>query len=289
MKPIKLADGVEKGFDQIMQCLRSSSVVEMFETYNLLHKQQKGLPYFTYFGLNFKEDSVVSIKVYFHWFSQLDKEELEKFLPFSDHILEYYPYHAQSDFCNPNYTGCAFEVKFKDGQDEVIGFYLRLKACEETFKALGRPKSLPDWMEIKLNPAINFEYSNEEVLLKKYYYFDEPETNKYFADRFELPFLNKAHLIEFAESDSFCKINTMYGNDLFDLATEVNRFGKNENELIQKLNDKYGLINAVYGFYERQDIKSVYFFDKQLNLNPVQSRLDIGNIFYVDTMSKVLA
>jgi|GEM_PF-6110077 len=288
MKPIVLTEAPENGFNEVLDRLRSNIVVQMFEKYNLLHDQPKGLPYFSYFGLNFKEEEVVSIKVYFHWFSRLNRDELEKFLPFSDHILAYYPYYAQSNECDPSHTGCAFEVKFKANQDEVVGFYLRLKASDETFEMLGRPESLPDWIHLKMNPAINFEYSSKEVLLKKYYYFDEPETNRYFAKRFELPFVNRAHLVEFAESDSFCKINTMFGNDMFDVANEVNRFGKKENELIQKLNEKFGLVNSVYGFYEGQDMKAVYFFDKDSELNPAHPRSEVYSAFHVDTMSKVL-
>lgn len=244
----------------IENCFKHPLLRQTNDNYRKVWQKKDGYPYFNYFGVNFDERGVVSVKFYFHVFRYIEPNEAALFLPTLDDFEKYYHLYQESKGQTLDSSGCAFELKFlRDGDEPVKGFHFRLLPNAESYKLIGLPKRIPltdfqNW----LRPGINYEYRGKEVLRKTYYYFTQEEHKAYFAKRFGLEFLIKAALIEYSESQGFCKINTWYGTDL-SMAKVGNILSEDQILEVDRLCNKYGFNVKAYGYYEGLSVKAVYF------------------------------
>lgn len=259
----------------------NSLIRRAYDSYHALWRKDSRLPYLNYIGINFDRKKINSFKIYFHVYSKLTEEEVNKFLPTSSDFFKYYPYKLKSDGGGALHTGVAFTFKFFHHHDTpVVGFHFQLNPTPEVQKWIGPPRKIPwDISASNVVTAINLEYSGNQTTVKRYYYFHEDYYKKYFADRFGFNFLIQAPYIEYAEADQFSKIN-VWGfppeqRHLFDTFLPWQR------QIIEELCNQYGLKNTVFGFYEHSDIRATYFL-------PVNSHnLLYPSVPYRDTLGMI--
>lgn len=246
--------------------LKHPIVKKYYDTYNVVWKKHPDFPYLTYFGINFDCERIVSVKFYFHFFQELTDEEVSLFLPTTQDFNFYKSHFEISKLKSEEYTGCAMEVKFQGSLQPVFGFHFRLKPINESFELIGYPKNLPhELIDLTQRPGINFEYSEKQILMKKYFYFNNDDSKKYFAERFNYKFLKSAKLLEYSESEFFSKLNVWFGKDY--QGTEHLLYSDAQQSLINQLCQKYKVQNNAFGYYENSDVKAAYFFSTLGNSN----------------------
>ena len=72
-----------------------------------------------------------------------------------------------------------------------------------------------------------------------------------------------------------------------EIPTKAHTFSAADRLVISHLNKRYGLINLGYGFYENHEVKSIYFFDGESNINPIYAAVS-GKTFNVPTLNKLI-
>ena len=230
-------------------------VLNFLNSYNQIRARYNQENNLNYFGINFDEKGIYSVKFYFHVFPILQKEDVELFLPKSNDYFKYI--HLYDGYNN---QGCAFEVKFlRDNNKPTIGFHYRLKAAGVSFQLVGKPKYI-DMTDPQYGPGINFEYNGENTVVKRYYYFKSKSDKEYFAERFNMPMLINTSLIEFSETEVMSKINIWFGTDKSHLIKKLNLFTELEIQYIDQISKQYGLNFQACGCYENTNMKAAYFF-----------------------------
>lgn len=247
----------------ILELEKYFSHPKVLETYlNYKKLVSSDSPELNYFGINFDQNGIVSVKFYFAFFKKLEKSDVEKFIPDTHDFYRYYHLWDEVKNRSLEHTGCTFEVKFKGDLNPVLGFHYRLKPCPESYNLIGYPEQVPfDVLNLNTRPGINYEYGEKGILRKKYYYFQQPEHLKFISEKFKKPFAEKIALAEYTEADQFCKVNLWR----FDYSKEnMNRpsyFSNLGSKIISQLFEKYGLKNVSDGFYEHDKIIATYFFN----------------------------
>jgi hypothetical protein len=270
----------------IEQCFKNEELKRTYENYNEVWEKDKRFPYFNYFGINFNSKGIVSVKFYFHVFREITETEAALFLPTTEDFAKYYSYYHESLIQTTEHSGCAFELKFFPNlSDPIKGFHFRMNPTTKVYDLLGYPKLIPYSLdETHLSPGINYEYHPEHKLRKTYYYLNQQKHKIYFAEKFNLPFIKSAKLIEYSESESFSKINAWFGND----PTYYNQSNTLENknkELIDYLCSRYNLEAKFFGFYLNSETKAVYLTRLKYNFS---NNENFANEVYNDTISRFI-
>ena len=244
----------------IEKCLQNKLLNDIYLKYNQITKQNKSFPYLNYFGINYDNKGVYSVKFYFHLFNKLNEEQVALFLPTTEHYFQYEHLRNYSEIATPQVTGCAFEVKFyKHSSNPVLGFHYKLKPKRESFDLIGNPTNLPETLiDYSYSPAINYEYHKDKTLRKKYFYFFNPSPKQYFSKRFNIPKLTLSSFIEYAESENISKINAIFNKK----SIEKLDFEFKTNKKILAICEKYQLYVKFLGFYESHPIKAYYFYPR---------------------------
>lgn len=267
--------------NNIESIFTSKSVKKLYS----LHKNlvNPAYPEMNYFGINFSNGKVSSVKFYFAFFHRLDIADIAKFLPVTSDFLKYYSLWDESATRNIEHTGCTFELKIKPGKEPTYGFHFRLKPIEESYNVIGYPKLVPfNMLEVNTRPGINFEYCGNETVIKKYYYFNSPQHKEYFANRFNLPHVKNIHLLEYTESAHFSKANFWRFDYTDENRNRPTMFHETDLEIINLFRKKYNLINVSEGYYENEDTVATYFFNT-LN-NEGFTPFDHPENFQIDTL-----
>lgn len=263
-------------------------VNDFYQKYNLISSNYPDYPYLNYFGINFDKEGICSFKIYFHFFHKMKEKEVNLFLPKTEDFFNYYHLHDSSKTKNVEHSGCAMEIKFKGEKEPVIGFHYRLRPTQEAYDLIGFPKQIPfNMLEVGTRPGINYEYSYDgSALRKKYYYFYEQTHKKYFAERFNNPFLEKVNLIEYTESDLFAKLNAWRFDFTDENMNRPNPFNNEAQKIINYLKDNYGLVNISDGYYENKPIRASYYFN--LLKQDTNSPFEIEENRNIDTLKLFL-
>ena len=259
------------------------------ETYkNYLSLSSKKYPNINYIGVNFNnKGDINSVKFYFAFFHKLTKNEIQKFIPHTNDFDRYYHLWDESKKRSLEHTGCTFEIKFKESLIPTIGFHYRLKPIKESYDLIGYPKNIPfNLLDVGTRPGINYEYTLESVLRKKYYYLEKPTHKEYIARMFNKPFAQDASLIEYTEADQISKVNIWRFDYSNDNLNRPNYFNSSEMRIINLIKEKYGLISISDGFYKDDLIKATYFFNT-VN-NTTNNPFDRKENFNIDTIKLFL-
>lgn len=220
-----------------------------------------------YFGLNYLNEEIISVKFYAHVFKHLSKEDVSNFLPCVEDYLNYLPFLLKdidsSGMKNKSLQlGIALELKFKKGHDiPTKGFFFNLQNNKTSINLIGFPIDLPpNFQDNVFALGINFEYDEAKTLVKKYYYFKEQIHLEYFAERFKNPDILHAKFVEYAISETTTKINVIM-NDLSSFkGLSPSFFSPNQQKINSFLKKKYKCDNSiVFGMYENLPIKASYF------------------------------
>jgi hypothetical protein len=246
---------------EIKKYIQHPEVIRTYKNYRKIIKKNKSTE-LNYIGINFDSEGIYSFKFYFAFFTKLTPVEIKKFLPETTDFMKYYHLWEPSNSRSYEHSGCTFEVKFKKDLTPIKGFHYRLKAIKDSYELIGYPENLPyNMLEIHTRPGINYEYSENKFLRKKYYYFNNKEHKKYFAKRFNIPFATRADLIEYTESNAFSKINVWRFDQTEENKNRPNVFNNNALKYINYLKENYGLINISDGYYEKSNIRASYYFN----------------------------
>jgi hypothetical protein len=271
---------IDKTIAEIESCF---SHPELFAFWNLCEDfvKRENTPVFSYLGLNFNNETVVSIKFYVHFFRDLSVEEIDKFLPKNEDYLKFIHLKTRthpSDF-HPTNSGIALELKFVNGQNSPRkGFFYHLKNCNESYDALGITRDL-------INPpdalGINYEYELDKTIFKNYFYYSQKESISSLSKKFGDKLIDDAHIVEFAESNNISKLNLIFVEKEFPRIREkISDFLESEWEVIRILNEKYGFFNTAFGYYFKPStVKSMYFFK-----TPYES----DNALYSNVLSEII-
>jgi hypothetical protein len=273
------------GIDYILSCLRNPIVQQRYVLFKKLKKEQ--YPDMNYVGINFKGNDVVSVKIYFSFFHNLKEEDILKYIPTSADYNRYIHLWRESTIRNLEHSGCAFTIKFKPGKPITYGFHYRITPSKEAYDLIGRPNNIPFKVDdLGTRPGINYEYNNNETVVKRYYYFDKDDHREYFAKRFNNPFALNLHLIEYTESDKFSKA-IFWRMEYADLNFNRPQFFAPEAEkIVKEFRNKYGLINMLDGYYENDNTIATYFFNTVKNEH--QWPFDVPENFQIDTLKLFL-
>lgn len=274
--------------DKVEACFKSKELSDFLSKYERVIAIHNHANPFTYFGINFKDNQVDCVKFYAHALADLSAEEMLEFIPTSSDYMKYHHLKNDEKKISGRNAGVALELKFKMTEKEPhSGFFYHVRNTTESLDELGFPAHLPSELKSDcVGLGVNFEYTNNKPLRKQYYYFNKPENKVFFEKKFGLSLLEEVRLIEYAESDSFAKINA-YGHQLFEIQDKAPTFTTKEKSVIAFFNKKYRLINLGYGFYENKTIKSVYFFDGESNINPGLAAAS-DKSFHVSTLNKLI-
>jgi hypothetical protein len=265
----------------IERFLSHPKVVETYNNFNALVSAD--FPAMNYIGINFDKTGVCSLKFYFAFYQRLTKEEVLKFIPHTADFDKYYHLWDASKKKSLGHTGCTFEIKFKGNLEPVLGFHFRLKPIKESYDLIGYPQHLPVAVgTLGTRPGINYEYSKDDVLRKKYYYLVQEDHKSYIAERFNKPFANNVQFAEYTESDLFSKVNLWRFDYSEENMNRPNYFRDSEQEMIDFFKRKYGLVNISEGYYENDEVKATYFFNTFET--ETFSKFDDPRNFQIDTL-----
>lgn len=237
--------------------------------------------YLNYFGINFLNDNIDSIKFYAHIteYNLTNSNLSDYFLSPADYNSFIIAHKKCYKFEKTN-LGTVIELKFKKNENKSVkGIFYNI---DHNLLIADKNSLLPDdVMKRKVAEGLNFEYG-ENPIKKKYYYFLDEYVKQYFSEIMEKPFFINANLIEYAETSSFSKVIATFGSKAKSVRIENKLFSERENSLIDFLCEKYNLMNRAYGFYINNNIKSVYFFDT----NPGNDHIN-NQGYYVNTLGKI--
>lgn len=223
--------------------------------------EKNNSPTFNYLGLNFDNHDLISIKFYVHFFRDLSENEIVSFLPRSTEFLKFIHLKTETDasFFHPTNSGIALELKYIVGQrNPRKGFFYHLRNGIESYDAIGisRDEFMPNAL------GINYEYEDEKIYFKTYFYFSDKEKFSQLSNRLGISFFEDIHMIEIAKMDQYLKYNLIFLEDEFvSISKKSNHFSVDQWKIIEKLNEKFGLFNTAFGAYlSPSSTKSIYFF-----------------------------
>lgn len=249
---------VDVEIDKIEKCFSSNDLLDFIKKYENLLSTKKSNKYFSTLGINFKNGSVDSVKFYAHILDELADEEILQFIPILSDYKKFLQIKDNGTFEIPKSVGTIFEIKFKLTSDKpTYGFFYLLKNTEDSYNEVGYPAKLPQKViDEGVSLGINFEYNEDKIFFKRYYYYNKLNEKLFFEKKFKIPLLGE--YIEYAEGDNVSKVNT-YSGILNNFWKEDRNFSKKEQKIIKQISDKYNLSIMSYGKYENHSIKSIYF------------------------------
>lgn len=229
-------------------------------------KPKAEYPYQDYIGVNFTDTKIISLKFYFGFYEPITKQLGNLFLDHHKEFNEFINLWTPTKNRTIKNTGFTFSLKIDDKFKVTKGFHFRFPFYKSiNFPETKHFKFIPNDL---INVGINFEYSNDNVLLKHYYYFDKEYNKQRFAVEYNQPFVEGASMIEYTESNNFNKIiawdfkeNIFYKHFLESISKLTI---KTELDLI--FNKKLCYYNrSGNGCYDNNIIKSVYYFNYKTN------------------------
>lgn len=251
--------------DIIEECIKSEEFERFVLNYEHLLKIKHNENYFSYWGLNFNDGNVVSVKFYAHFLGEMSANEVSEFIPSTKDFEKYIQFKSKGTQVSMNNSGIALELKFDliPGKTRT-GFFFHI---DNTHFQLPFTDKLPEYLEKKcVAKGVNYEYDDNSKLFKRYYYFNFNDVKDFFEEKLQTSLLNEANILEFSESDNISKVN-IYGSGIVDIPSKVFDFSDNERSIVQYFNEKFDFVNMGYGLYLNSGIKSVYFFDSEAKIN----------------------
>ncbi len=266
---------VENEIRKIESLFKHERLAQFYANYEKLIANKPHTRNYSYWGVNFKNEEVFSLKFYAHLFDEMTREELMDFIPTTEDFEEYVQLKQSGSELNVNNVGIALELKLEIGSSEIRnGFFYMLKNIPEATKVIGFPDRLPAYLKDKCKSvAVNFEYEGSQKLFKKYYYFKPDDCKGVFEEKFNTKLAEETSLIEYSESETFSKIN-IFSPGVMDGNKKGNNFTSQEVEIITFFNNKYGFINLEYGMYDNHEKKSIYFFSPSADGKPFSTNKD---------------
>ncbi|MBI2968067.1 MAG: hypothetical protein HYY40_09665 [Bacteroidetes bacterium] len=220
--------------------------------------------FINYFGVNYNETDIVSVKLYFSFFERPSENILSEFGINEKHrglIFTNWMPSKRYDFIHQGLTlGLKCYLK---NNEIIINKYIHFRTTEF---ALGFPDEIKLLKEDRNCPGICLEFHEEVTEVKKYYYITSAENKSKIIKNFGIEAIvkhNDISMIEYTESELGRKINLA-----------VNR-ADTVKTILMKENNKYILDLSSY-FFRRYNL---YFFAPGYRISS-----NTKSIYYVPKM-----
>lgn len=234
----------------------------------LLEEGKKDSLFIDYFGVNFNETNLVSVKLYFSFLSCFPSHELlEEFVQDDSMIKLIKEKWKTSKSFNFLHQGLTFGLKcyLKENRIE-INKYVHFRTKEFP---LGFPKEIIlQKEELENYPGVCIEQHTSGPELKKYFYLTSLESRKKIFELFNLSqnklAVEEIEMMEYTESDKENKVNLIIPK-----SEGVKKFLENENNIsILKLSEYFYNKHQLYyygpGLRFNSTTKAIYFLPKEL-------------------------
>lgn len=235
------------------------------EKVKLMLSQGKKDPLFiNYFGVNYNQNNIISIKLYFSFF-KLPSRKFLKMFSFSDSdcdmIEELWVPSSKYEYMHQGLT-LGLKCYLKDN-DLLINNYFH-------FRSPKIQKSNPKFLNLSHedynnNQGVCVEFHGVKRELKQYYYITSEYNKRELLQKLEMPLsdVEKINLIEYTESDLESKVNLIY-----DKSDDIDEyFNQLNNHHIIALNkyffEKYNLYFYCPGIRMNSNIKAIYYVSKE--------------------------
>jgi hypothetical protein len=249
----------------------------------------KDFPSTNYFGVNFSENKLSNLKLYYTFFHTIDMSLAKQFLPSTEEFEKYYPFWEENSEITIQHSGCAFTLKANANLEFSKGFHLRFKLNEKTTPHFTLPKFIElSPVDLQNYQGISFEYSPSGIKKKNYYYISDEKTKLRLSEIGKNTSIQNATLIEYTESENDQKI-ILWDNEIsgHPKKTKLN-FPEKHLEFNALMKNTFNLQNYFDGAYLNRNETASYFYhiEKQNNF-PFDSKLN-RNINTIDYLVKNL-
>lgn len=229
----------------------------------ILNEGEKDSRFINYFGVNYKEKNIVSIKLYFSFFDFLPKKTLS-LLNFDTNSLSYIKrFWTPIDTYRFFHQGLTIALKcyLVNGKIEVQPYF--------HFRSEKLPYTSPKYINLtekdKQNPfGVCIQKHKNETETKHYYYLTDSLSIKKILKQFSLKndFLSKLNMVEYTESSLERKINLIFKTSE-DTRYYLHRI---DNPSINSLNNHFFNTMRLYhfapGIRHNSDIHAIYYIPK---------------------------
>lgn len=228
----------------------------------LLDRGKKDTRFIDYFGVNYDDEKITSVKLYFSFFDEIPYDALD-YIGIDKSVLslieqcwspvEKYEYFHQG-------LTLALKCYVKD-EDIQINPYFHFRSEKLPFIS---PKHIQLTSVDKQNPfGICVEQHSGKVELKNYYYLSDKKSIASIWPIFSEnnSFLDKISLIEYTEGEKTNKINTIFSNSGVTMKYLLGQLKINEFNLF--LYEKHQLYFFAPGLRQNSEIKALYFLPKK--------------------------
>ncbi len=246
-----------------MELLISEHSVQQFIDNALSVPFGQGYPYLSYFGLNYDNDQLINIKIYFAFFRRLLPSEVGLLLPDSTGFYKNYLNWEESQKFDMEHMGCSFSIKM--GMDMKPVYYYHFRTNQQIEMLPGKI-ILTDEELMRNQRTFCVEYKGTDVFNKNYFFIFDHANKKSLLKKMGVSFFENKHnlpyLLEYTETNKWDKIILA-----IDKVEEHETFRQEVlshsiNQLIDHLAKKYDVMSVSPGFYSDGKVRSIYFVDK---------------------------
>lgn len=225
----------------------------------------KNFPVFWYFGVNYDQSGIRSIKFYIVSFKKTDVERLRTFFPYTDEIRDVYKDFESSMVFDMNNLGAAFGIKVDKSFDISYSFYQKkhgyIPPPPQSFHMLSKEKSIREDYYV-------MEFKKDKGYIKNYYLLFNNDNITSIIMKFDLNnalSVSDLGCVELGEFQNKQKISLTFKDDL-----KKEQYIKDTNnhsflELDQFIKNTYGFFSFFPGNYLGNNLKSIYYFDRNVS------------------------
>lgn len=257
--------------------VKSLKDINSFFTNNL---KVKNYPYISYLGVNFLDKEIVSLKLYYIVSKKVKKNTINEIFPLTELLENRYEEYIERTSLDLDNMGIGFAIKINKTKNLFYTYYQDTSKHHSPFIP-NINLSLPcEDISMRENYFV-YELKNNGGYCKNYKLFVNKDNVRFLLDYFSLHELHERDYksVEYSEFNNSAKIN-LYPNNQSVLNNLLNTYSAKQMELINFICNKYNVCTGFPGFYHKDRIKSIYFFNNNVERNFFSNGDLLGKIYY---------
>lgn len=263
---------IEKWFFEL---LSSEPFISYYKNTELVSKNGKE-PYKSYFGLNIKDGKLSSLKIYFTWYRELTKQEIETLLLYGTDTDFYENYQKRSNHFNikEGGSGYTFSLKYNPNSKlPVFGYYYKINVDDgdefysltETIEYQKLYNKVPEFDQQKMIYN-EFDFNNHKIENRSLYYIKDNLYKDILAKKFNEPFVSKANEIEFctglkSNGSTYRKAILIIDLPEFKRTYSKTPHGSNISDFLENMKCFSSLTPICPGLYQPDNAESIYLIN----------------------------